>query len=103
MLICTNAYGMLPQTRGCVIPLRTGQVATEGLSAYAAIAFNGRGITMASTTGRLLAELLMGRPEDECPIPLGPVKRIRTYPLRVPGIAIAVPINRAIDRLSRLL
>jgi len=32
VLICTNAYGQLPQTRATVMPLRTAQVATEPLT-----------------------------------------------------------------------
>lgn len=195
VLICTNAYGQLPQTRSKVMPLRTAQVASEPLNesqissilpggeaasdtlrlltsfritadkrlimggasatagsehpalfrhlhraaalrfpqlgllrwqygwsgylaltrnhlpvlckhdegVYSAIGCNGRGIAMASAIGGLLANLLRGADEKSCAVPITPAKNFPGYALRQPGVAIAVHLNRALDKASRLL
>jgi glycine/D-amino acid oxidase-like deaminating enzyme len=88
--------GYLALTRGHLpVILRPG----DGV--YAGVGCNGRGIAMATTIGSLLADLTSGTSESDCAVPVRPCRRMITFPLRRPGIAVAVAANRLLDRIER--
>jgi glycine/D-amino acid oxidase-like deaminating enzyme len=68
---------------------------------YAGIGCNGRGIAMATMIGMLLADLLSGSGESDCAVPITPLRRMATFHLRRPGVAIAVIVNRMLDDMGR--
>jgi glycine/D-amino acid oxidase-like deaminating enzyme len=68
---------------------------------YAGIGCNGRGIAMATTIGILLADLVSGSGVSDCAVPIRPCRRILTFPLRRPGVAVAVVANRWLDHIER--
>ena len=68
---------------------------------YAGIGCNGRGIAMATVTGRLMAELLSGSSESECAVPIVAPRRMARFHLRHPGVAVAVFANRMLDDAER--
>ena len=68
---------------------------------YAGIGCNGRGIAMATTIGMLLADLVSGSSELDCAVPIRPCRRMPTFHLRHPGVAVAVVANRWLDRIER--
>ncbi len=68
---------------------------------HSAIGCNGRGIAMATVIGELLADLVSGESESDCAVPITSVRRMATFRLRRPGIALAVVANRVLDHLER--
>ena len=68
---------------------------------HSAIGCNGRGIAMATVIGELLADLVSGASESDCAVPITSVRRLVTFRLRRPGVALAVVANRALDNLER--
>ena len=68
---------------------------------HSAIGCNGRGIAMATVIGELLADLVSGASESDCAVPITSVRRMATFRLRRPGIALAVVANRVLDHLER--
>ncbi len=70
---------------------------------YAGIGCNGRGIGMATAVGRELAEIVRGKAEGECDVPIRRVRKIIGYSLRRPGVAVGVWFNRALDTVERRL
>jgi len=70
---------------------------------YAGIGCNGRGIAMATVVGRELAELVTGKAEGDCEIPIRKVRKIPGYSLRHPGVVAGVLFNRAWDTVERRL
>ncbi|MCC5810958.1 MAG: FAD-binding oxidoreductase [Ectothiorhodospiraceae bacterium] len=57
-------------------------VLEEGV--FAGLGFNGRGVAMGTVMGRLLAELAGGRPPEEMPYPVTPLKPIPFHGLHRP-------------------
>lgn len=70
---------------------------------YAGVGCNGRGIAMATVTGRCIADLLLGRSDRDCEIPVLAPRRIAGFALRRPGVAISVIANRVMDVAERRL
>jgi glycine/D-amino acid oxidase-like deaminating enzyme len=70
---------------------------------YAGIGCNGRGIGMATVVGRELAEVVMGKAERDCELPVRTVRKIPGYALRHPGVAAGVWFNRVLDTVERRL
>ena len=68
---------------------------------HSAIGCNGRGIAMATVIGELLADLVSGASESDCAVPISSVRRMATFRLRRPGVALAVVANRVLDHLER--
>ena len=68
---------------------------------HSAVGCNGRGIAMATVMGGLLADLVSGASEADCAVPITSVRRLPTFRLRRPGVALAVVANRALDHLER--
>ena len=69
---------------------------------YAGIGCNGRGIAMATATGRSIAELICGQDEKDCSVPIRKPKRVFGYGMRRPGVAAGVLYNRFLDTVERL-
>jgi len=69
---------------------------------FAGVGCNGRGIAMATTTGRLIAELICGRDEKNCSVPIRKPKRVFVCGMRHPGVAIGVLYSRFLDTVERL-
>lgn len=90
----SGGYLALPRDHLPVI-LRPG----DGI--YAGIGCNGRGIAMATLIGRLLADLLSGSGESDCAVPITPPRRMTSFHLRHPGVAMAVIANRLLDDMGR--
>ena len=56
---------------------------------YAGIGCNGRGVAMATVVGRELAEIVTGKAERDCDVPIRAVRRVPGFSLRYPGVAAA--------------
>ncbi len=56
---------------------------------------------MATVIGELLAELVSGSSESNCAVPFTAARRMMTFHLRQPGVAMAVVANRVLDYLER--
>ena len=69
---------------------------------FAGIGCNGRGIAMATATGRSIAELICGQDEKDCSVPIRKPKRVFGYGMRRPGVAAGVLYNRFLDTVERL-
>jgi glycine/D-amino acid oxidase-like deaminating enzyme len=70
---------------------------------YAGIGCNGRGIAMATLMGRELAEIVGGKAEQDCDVPIRSVRKIAGYSLRHPGVVAGVLFNRVLDTVERRL
>jgi glycine/D-amino acid oxidase-like deaminating enzyme len=70
---------------------------------YAGIGCNGRGVAMATLLGRELAEIVSGKAERDCDVPIRSVRKIAGYSLRHPGVAAGVLFNRSLDTVERRL
>jgi glycine/D-amino acid oxidase-like deaminating enzyme len=68
---------------------------------YGGVGCNGRGIAMATMMGGLLADLVSGSADSECPVPVRAPRRMTGFPLRHPGVAMAVMAKCTLDRVSR--
>jgi glycine/D-amino acid oxidase-like deaminating enzyme len=68
---------------------------------YAGQACNGRGIAMATVTGQAIAELICGRDEKDCSVPVCRPRKVIGISLRNPGVAVAVELKRVLDRAER--
>ena len=77
------------------------QVQKSAPGFLAAIACNGRGIAMATITGRQLAEIVLNDSERDCDLPIRKAKRVFGFALRHPGVRAAVFFNRLLDRVDR--
>jgi len=64
----------------------------------AALGFNGRGVAMASATGKLLAERALGTPLEQLPLPARPIKPIPFHGLRRPVLRAMIGFKRWQDR-----
>ncbi len=63
----------------------------------AALGYNGRGVAMASATGKELAKRVLGTPLDQLPFPQRPVKPIPLHGLRRPVLSALVAWKRLRD------
>ncbi len=63
----------------------------------AALGYNGRGVAMASATGKELAKRVLGTPLDELPFPERPIKPIPLHALRRPVLSALVAWKRFRD------
>jgi len=70
---------------------------------YAGIGCNGRGVAMATVIGRELAEIVAGKAERDCIVPIRKVGRVPGFALRRPGVAAAVNFKRLLDTVERRL
>jgi glycine/D-amino acid oxidase-like deaminating enzyme len=68
---------------------------------YSGIGCNGRGIAMATVLGRELADIVAGKAEQDCDIPLRRPARIPGFAFRHAGVAAGVLFNRALDTFER--
>ena len=104
-----EACRLFPDVAG--IPLETtwaGRVAMTadhlphlhalGNDAYAAMGYNGRGVAMAVTLGRILADLVAGTPAGDLDFPVTPMRPLRLHALRRPAIATLTAWYRLLDR-----
>lgn len=66
----------------------------------AGLGYSGRGVAMATMTGKWLAGLAAGDRDDDCPLPVTPVKRIPAHFLRGPARAALIGWWRLRDRLE---
>lgn len=67
---------------------------------YAGLGCNGRGVAMATIMGRLLAELVLGKPPDELPLPISPIKNYPLHRFQRIGLRLAVPWMALRDRIE---
>jgi glycine/D-amino acid oxidase-like deaminating enzyme len=68
---------------------------------YAALGCNGRGVALASQIGPLLADLCLGRPADDLPIPVTRISAIPFHFLRRPALEAVALWYRALDYTGR--
>jgi len=66
-----------------------------GTNAYAGLAYNGRGVPMATMMGRQLADLILG---EDIPMPLNAIKPIPLHMFSPIGVSIHVIFSRIMDR-----
>jgi glycine/D-amino acid oxidase-like deaminating enzyme len=71
----------------------------EGL--YSGVGCNGRGIGMATVTGRELADIEGGKAEHESDIPVRRLGKVPGFAFRHAGVAIGVLLNRVFDTVER--
>ncbi|HUF55728.1 MAG TPA: FAD-binding oxidoreductase [Thermohalobaculum sp.] len=71
-----------------------GEIA-PGLSV--ALGYNGRGVAMATATGRAMAEQLAGRPLSDLPLPARPIRPLPLHALRAPVLTAAIGLKRLQD------
>ncbi len=103
-------HEIFPQTKGLNLKyIWTGRVAltldhvphihklADGL--YSGLGFNGRGVAMATTFGKILARHAQGKIEDNEFLPLSPVKKVSFNRFKGGGIAIALTWKRMMDTL----
>lgn len=65
---------------------------------YAAIGCNGRGIAMASSTGKELARYSLHQDPQQCAIPIRQADAFQLHALRHIGVAVSVGWNRLLDK-----
>jgi sarcosine oxidase len=68
-----------------------------GTNAYAGLAYNGRGVPMATMMGRQLADLILG---EDIPMPLNAIKPIPLHMFSPLGVSIHVVFARIMDRFT---
>ncbi len=104
-------HEILPEVRGLELEhLWTGRVAltldhvphihklADGL--YSGLGFNGRGVAMATTVGKILARHCNGDIVGNEFLPISPVKKVPLSQFRGSGIAIALTWKRMMDTLK---
>lgn len=69
---------------------------------YTALGYNGRGVAMATTMGRLLSQLVLNGERDAVSFPVTQAKPIAFHRLHRPVLKLAVQYYRARDKLDRL-
>jgi glycine/D-amino acid oxidase-like deaminating enzyme len=57
---------------------------------HAALGCNGRGVGMATAMGKVAADRLLGRPLEECPVPVSPIRPIPFHGFRLPAMQVTV-------------
>ena len=68
-----------------------------GTDAYAGLAYNGRGVPMATMMGKQLADLVCG---EDVPMPVEPVRPIAFHLFAQIGISFHIVTGRLLDRLQ---
>ncbi|MGD8520313.1 MAG: hypothetical protein PVF56_04135 [Desulfobacterales bacterium] len=68
-----------------------------GTDAYAGLAYNGRGVPMATMMGKQLADLVCG---EDVPMPVEPVRPIPFQRFAQIGISFHIVTGRLLDRLQ---
>ena len=68
-----------------------------------AVGCNGRGIAMSTAMGKTIAELICGREDRDCSVPVREPKQFFGYQLRHLGVAVGVVFNRLLDTAERHL
>jgi len=68
-----------------------------GPGLWSAGGYNGRGVAMATATGRLLARCAAGAPADDLPLPPTKLRPLPLHGLRAPAIELAVGWKRLLD------
>lgn len=68
---------------------------------FAGVGYNGRGIAMATTMGRLLARLASGESDDDLSFPVSEVRPLRLHRFARLAARAAMEFLRVRDRLSR--
>jgi glycine/D-amino acid oxidase-like deaminating enzyme len=68
---------------------------------WAGLGYNGRGIAMATTIGRLLANLAAGDPASQVGFPMTPVRALRLHRFARLGARAALQLLQVRDRLQR--
>ncbi len=104
-------HEILPQVKDIEIKhLWTGRVAltldhvphihklADGL--YSGLGFNGRGVAMATTFGKILAKHCNGEIEENEFLPITPIKKVPLNQFRGSGITIALTWKRMMDTLQ---
>jgi sarcosine oxidase len=67
---------------------------------YAALGYNGRGVAIASRMGVLVAQIILGMPVAESPIPTTQVRAVPFHAFRRPAMEATVAWYRLLDRLG---
>lgn len=70
---------------------------------WAALGYSGRGVAMAVSMGREIANSINGCPDAELPIPISPIKPIWGHRFWKWGVAMNVAMGRAQDAADRLV
>ena len=96
------AFGKIPWEFGwsgylALTPDHLPQILRVDDGYFAGVGCNGRGIAMATVTGRSIADLVCGQDEKECSVPVRRPRRVFGYRMRHAGVAIGVRINRFLD------
>ncbi len=96
------AFGKIPWEFGwsgylALTPDHLPQILRVDDGYFAGVGCNGRGIAMATVTGRSIANLVCGQDEKECSVPVRRPRRVFGYGMRHAGVAIGVRINRFLD------
>ena len=73
----------------------------EGL--YCALGCNGRGIGLSTAMGELVAERMLGRPADELPLEVSPMRAVHFHAFRGLGVAAATVVKGLQDRVERAM
>ncbi len=106
--IVTSMHRLFPETSGARLDyFWSGRVAVTvdhlpkifelGPGLWSGGGYNGRGVAMATATGRLLAELAAGAPADSLPLPPTKARPLPLHGLRGPAIALAVGWKLLLD------
>ncbi len=67
---------------------------------YSGLGFNGRGVAMATTFGKILAKHCNGEIEENEFLPITPIKKVPLNQFRGSGITIALTWKRMMDTLQ---
>ena len=76
---------------------REPKVLELGTNAYAGMAYNGRGVPMATMMGKQLAELILG---EDIPMPMDAIKPIPLHMFSPIGVSLHVIFSRILDKLT---
>jgi len=66
----------------------------------AALGCNGRGVGMGTAMGKVLSDLATGRPHQDCPVPITPVRAIPFHRVRLPAMQATVWWKALRDRID---
>jgi glycine/D-amino acid oxidase-like deaminating enzyme len=106
--IVASMHQLYPETSGAKLEYYwSGRVAVTldhlpkifelGLGMWSGGGYNGRGVAMATSVGRLLAEYAGGAPADSLPLPPTKARPLPLHGLRAPAIGVAVAWKLLLD------